>query len=79
MLELILEKQFFDYSVTKVTIIREVKVRGWTIRGGKITSIDVENDSILNSRMLGKLKKKIENQNEFKNHLKPQIINTGWD
>ena len=47
------------------------------MRGGKITSIDVENDFILNSRMLGKLKKKIENQIEFKNHLKPQIINTG--
>ena len=28
------------------------------MRGGKITSIDVENDSILDSRMLGKLKKK---------------------
>ena len=55
--------------VTEVTINREVKVRGGPMRGGQSTSIDAENDFILNSHMLAELKNKINSKTD-PNHKK---------
>ena len=62
--------------VTQVAINRDVKIMGDPMRGGHSASINAENDFIRNSHMLAKLKKRIVKQNEFKNRLKPQRINT---
>ena len=43
--------------VNEETINREVNVRAGTMIGGYITSFDAENDFILNSHILAKLRK----------------------
>ena len=48
------------------TINREVIVRGGPMSGGYSTSIDAENDFILNSHMLAKLRKEFKNKMNFK-------------
>ena len=52
--------------VTEVTINREVKVRGGPMRGGYSTTIDAENDFILNSHILTKLRKELKNKMNLK-------------
>ena len=52
--------------VNEETINREVIVRGGPMSGGYSTSIDAENDFILNSHMLAKLRKEFKNKMNFK-------------
>ena len=52
--------------VNEETINREVIVRDGPMRGGYSTSIDAENDLILNSHILAKLKKEFKNKINFK-------------
>ena len=52
--------------VNEETINREVIVRGGTMSGGYSTSIDAENDFILNSHILPKLRKEFKNKMSFK-------------
>ena len=52
--------------VNEETINREVIVRGGLMSGGYSTSIDVENDFILNSHILAKFRKEFENKMNFK-------------
>ena len=52
--------------VNEETINREVIVRGRPMSGGYRTSIDAENDFILNSHMLAKLRKEFKNKMNFK-------------
>ena len=52
--------------VNEETINREVIVRGRPMSGGYSTSIDAENDFILNSHMLAKLRKEFKNKMNFK-------------
>ena len=52
--------------VNEETIIREVIVRGGPMNGGYSTSIDTEDDFILNSHILVKLKKEFKNKMNFK-------------
>ena len=52
--------------VNEVTINREVKVKGGPMRGGCSTSIDAENDFILNSHILAKLRKELKSKINFK-------------
>ena len=49
-----------------MTINREVKVRGEAMRGGYSTSIDADNGFILNSLILGKLRKELESKMNLK-------------
>ena len=48
--------------VTEVAINRGVKIMSGPMRGGRSASINAENDFILNSHMLAKLKQRIEKQ-----------------
>ena len=52
--------------VNEETINREVIVRGRPMSSGYRTSIDAENDFILNSHMLAKLRKEFKNKMNFK-------------
>ena len=52
--------------VNEETINKEVIVRDGPMRGGYSTSIDAENDLILNSHILAKLKKEFKNKINFK-------------
>ena len=52
--------------VNEETINREVIVRGGLMSGGYSTSIDVENDFILNSHILAKLRKEFKKKKNFK-------------
>ena len=51
--------------VNEVAISREVKVKGGPMRGGYSTSSDAENDFILNSHVLAKLRKELKNKMNF--------------
>ena len=51
--------------VNEETINGEVIVRDGPMRGGYSTSIDAENDLILNSHILAKLKKEFKNKINF--------------
>ena len=55
-----------EVLVNEETINREVIVRGGPMSGGYSTSIDAENDFILNSHMLAKLRKEFKNKMNFK-------------
>ena len=60
--------------VTEIRVIREVKVRGGTMREGCSTSADDENHQIQNSHILSKLKKERKNKMNLKtksNHKEP--------
>ena len=48
------------------TTNREVNVRGGPMSGGYSTAIDAENDFILNSHILAKLRKEFKNKMNFK-------------
>ena len=52
--------------VTKVAINRQVKVRGGPMGGRYSTSINAENDFILNSHVLAKLRKELKNKMSLK-------------
>ena len=52
--------------VNEEAINREVIVRGGPVSGGYSTSIDTENDFILNSHILAKLRKEFKNKMNFK-------------
>ena len=52
--------------VNEETINREVIVRGGPMSGGYSTSIDAENDFILDSHILAKLRKEFKNKMNFK-------------
>ena len=52
--------------VNEGTINREVIVRGRPMSGGYSTSIDAENDFILDSHILAKLRKEFKNKMNFK-------------
>ena len=52
--------------VNEETINREVNVRGDPMSGGYSTTIDAENEFILNSHILAKLRKEIKNKKNFK-------------
>ena len=52
--------------VNEETINREVIVRGGPMSAGYSTSIDAENDFILNSHILAKLRKEFKNKMNFK-------------
>ena len=52
--------------VNEEAINREVIVRGGPMSGGYSTSIDAENDFILNSHILAKLRKEFKNKMNFK-------------
>ena len=56
--------------VNEEAINREVIVRGGPVSGGYSTSIDTENDFILNSHILAKLRKEFKNKMNFKADLK---------
>ena len=66
-LELVLaEINFRGDLVTEVTINREVKVRGGPVIGGYSTSVDADIDFVLNSHILAKLRKELENKLNLK-------------
>ena len=48
--------------VTEVTINREVKIRGWPMRGEYSTSFDAENYFVLNSHILAELRKELKSK-----------------
>ena len=52
--------------INEETINREVIVRGGPMNGGYSTSIDAEDDFILNSHILVKVKKEFKNKMNFK-------------
>ena len=52
--------------VNEETINREVIVRGGPMSGGYSTSVDAENDFILNSHILARLRKEIKKKMNFK-------------
>ena len=55
-----------EVLVNEETINREVIVRGGPMSGGYSTSIDAENDFILDSHILAKLRKEFKNKMNFK-------------
>ena len=63
-----LQKVFLDTRrlSNRVTIYREIKVRGGTILEGYTTSFDAENDFVLNSHILGELREKLRSKMRLK-------------